>query len=195
MNTYHLLAYIYWLIDICWNSVWKLKYDNLIHKHSRQSALKFFKSHKLDTINITNHDTSIANYTYSRKSSTNILVLKKSKDIVECHRRLKTNCSYTWHEEDSPPSNRPSPTTRTQWHSPTHTAMFKKCFGDMCTPYRKKITSNQDRVGCVQALLIWRGLEGVTCVYGIRNGRHSNTMLPCQGMFMGESFFPILSFV
>jgi len=31
-----------------------------------------------------------------------------------------------------------------------HTHMLKKCFvGDMCTPYRKKITSNQDRVGCV----------------------------------------------
>jgi hypothetical protein len=41
------------------------------------------------------------------------------------------------------------------------------------------------------------GLEGVTYVYGIRNGRHSNPMLPCQGMFiyMGESSFSsILSF-
>jgi len=41
------------------------------------------------------------------------------------------------------------------------------------------------------------GLEGVTYVYGIRNGRHSNPMLPCQGMFiyMGESSVsPILSF-
>lgn len=91
---------------------------------------------------------------------------------------------------EPPFTNRHSHTRR---RSPTH--MLKKCFvGDMCTPYRKKITSNQDRVGCVQALLIWRGLEGVTCVYGIRNGRHSNPMLPCQGMFMGGSlpflFYP-----
>jgi len=98
------------------------------------------------------------------------------EDIIECRKRSETNCSHTWHE-DFPPSSRPSPTTRTRRHLPTHTAMLKKCFvGDMCTPYRKKITSNQDRVGCVQALLIWRGLEGVTCVYGIRNGRHSNTI-------------------
>lgn len=45
----------------------------------------------------------------------------------------------------------------------THTAMFKKCFvGDMCVPYRKKITSNQDRVGRVQRFSYdkgWRGLR------------------------------------
>lgn len=72
--------------------------------------------------------------------------------------------------------------------------MFKKYFvGDMCAPYRKKITPNQDRVRTRAALLIWRGLEGVTCVYGIRSGRHSNPMLPCQGMFMGESLFHFYS--
>jgi len=44
--------------------------------------------------------------------------------------------------------------------------MFKKRFvGDMCTPYRKKITSNQDHVGRVQRFSYdrggggWRGLR------------------------------------
>jgi len=91
---------------------------------------------------------------------------QKLEDIIECRRRSETNCSHTWRRRFS--------TLEPPFTNHTHTAA---CFvGDMCTPYRKKITSNQDRVGCVQALLIWRGLEGVTCVYGIRNGRHSNTM-------------------
>jgi len=53
--------------------------------------------------------------------------------------------------------------TRTHNYSSTHTAMFKKCFvGDMCVPYRKKITPNQDRVGRVQRFSYdkgWRGLR------------------------------------
>jgi len=65
-------------------------------------------------------------------------------NIAECRRWLETNCVTTRdRKKDFPPSSRPSPITRTR-------TMLKKCFvGDMCTPYRKKITSNQDRVGCV----------------------------------------------
>lgn len=55
------------------------------------------------------------------------------------------------------------PITYTRTHVHMHTAMFKKRFvGDMCTPYRKKITSNQDHVGRVQRFSYgggWRGLR------------------------------------
>lgn len=68
-----------------------------------------------------------------------------------------------WHEGDSPPSSCPPPTIRTHRFSPTHTAMLKKYFvGDMCAPYRKKITPNQDRVGRVQCFSYgggWRELR------------------------------------
>lgn len=86
----------------------------------------------------------------------------------------------------------------------THTSAFAHAYGHVQKIFRKRHVCPLSEKNNAQSgsrrtrvtLLIWRGLEGVTCVYGIRSGRHSNPMLlPCQGMFMGESllhFYSIL---
>lgn len=81
----------------------------------------------------------------------------------------------------------------------THTSVFAHAHGHAQKIFRRRHVRPLSEKNNAQSgsrrtramLLIWRGLEGVTCVYGIRNGRHSNPMLPCQGMLMGESL-PLL---
>lgn len=121
---------------------------------------------------------------------------KKSKDIVECRRRLKTNCVLHV-------TRRRLSTLEPSFTNHTHTAAFAHAHGHVQKMFRRRHVHPLSEKNNVQSgsrrmragASHMAGLEGVTCVYGIRNGRHSNTMLPCQGMFMGESFFPILSFV